>query len=79
VRTWSIGGDMKSVKFWQTEVKTLSLTEKTFFRDAIKTLLAWQTLKEEYMELDLIMRILESEIRIIPPDSSTGKISVVSY
>ena len=70
---------MKSVKFWRIEVKTLSLTEKTFFRDAIKTLLAWQVLKEEYMELDLIMRILESEIRIIPPDSSTGKISVVSH
>jgi hypothetical protein len=70
---------MKSVKFWQMEVKTLSLTEKIFFRDAIKTLLAWQVLKEEYMELDLIMRILESEIRIIPPDSSTGKISAVSH
>ena len=68
---------MKSVKFWRIEVKTLSLTEKTFFRDAIKTLLAWQVLKEEYIELDLIMRILESEIRIIP-ENTTGQMNIAS-
>jgi hypothetical protein len=71
------GGYMKSVKFWRIEVKTLSLTEKTFFRDAIKTLMAWQVLKEEYMELDLIMRILESEIRIIP-ENTTGQMNIAS-
>jgi hypothetical protein len=69
---------MKSVKFWRMEAKRLSLTEKTFFRDAIKTLLAWPELKEEYMELDLIMRILESEIRIIPHKSVTGQINAAS-
>ncbi len=53
---------MKSVKYWKMATKELSLTEQMFFRDAIKTLLAWQALKEEYLELDLIMRILESEI-----------------
>ena len=61
---------MKSIKFWRMEAKRLSLTEKMFFRDAIKTLLAWTTLKEEYIELDLIMRILESEIRVIIPEST---------
>lgn len=61
---------MKSIKFWRMEAKRLSLTEKMFFRDAIKTLLAWPMLKEEYLELDLIMRILESEIRVITPEST---------
>ena len=60
---------MKSVKFWQMAAKQLSWTEKMFFRDAIKTLLQWQILKEEYLELDLIMRILESEIRIVAPET----------
>jgi len=60
---------MKSVKFWQMAAKQLSSTGKMFFRDAIKTLLQWQILKEEYLELDLIMRILESEIRIVTPET----------
>ena len=59
---------MKPVKFWKMAIKQLSLTEKMFFRDALKTLLEWQVLKGEYLELDLIMRILESEIPIIPPE-----------
>jgi hypothetical protein len=63
---------MKSIKFWQMAAKQLSLTEKMFFRDAIKTLLEWQVLKEEYLELDLIMRILESEIRIITPETAVA-------
>jgi hypothetical protein len=50
--------------------KELSLTEQMFFRDAIKTLLAWEVLKEEYQELDLIMRILESEIQLNMPEIS---------
>jgi hypothetical protein len=63
---------MKSIKFWQMAAKQLSLTKKMFFRDAIKTLLGWQVLKEEYIELDLIMRILESEIRIITPETAVA-------
>jgi hypothetical protein len=63
---------MKSVKFWQMAAKQLPLTEKMFFRDAIKTLLEWQVLKEEYLELDLIVRILESEIRIITPETTVA-------
>jgi hypothetical protein len=66
---------MKSIKFWRMEAKRLSLTEKMFFRDAIKTLLAWTTLKEEYIELDLIMRILESEIRVITPESAQRSVN----
>jgi len=61
---------MKSVKFWQMAAKQLSSTEKMFFRDAIKTLLQWQILKEEYLELDLIMRILDSEIRVVTPETT---------
>jgi hypothetical protein len=68
---------MRSVKFWRMEAKRLSLTEKMFFRDAIKTLLAWPVLKEEYLELDLIMRILESEIRIVTPESSTRPMDIL--
>ncbi len=63
---------MKSVKFWKSAANQLSLTEKMFFRDAIKTLLEWQVLKEEYLELDLIMRILESEIGIITPEATVA-------
>jgi hypothetical protein len=59
---------MKSVKFWKMAAKELSLTEQMFFRDAIKTLLAWEVLKEEYQELDLIMRILDSEIQLNMPE-----------
>jgi hypothetical protein len=58
---------MKSVKFWKMATGQLSLNEKMFFRDTIKTLLEWRALKEEYLELDLIMRILESEIPIASP------------
>jgi len=61
---------MKSVKYWQMAAKQLSSTGKMFFRDAIKTLLQWQILKEEYLELDLIMRILDSEIRIVTPETT---------
>ena len=65
---------MRSVKFWQTAARQLSATEKMFFRDAIKTLLQWQILKEEYLELDLIMRIVESEIRIVTPEATDADI-----
>ena len=65
---------MKSVKFWKMEAKQLSSTEKMFFRDAIKTLLQWQILKDEYLELDLIMRILESEVKIVTPEPTDADI-----
>ncbi len=55
---------MKSVKFWKMEISQLSLSERMFFRDAIRTLQAWPSLNEEYRELDLISRILERDIHI---------------
>jgi hypothetical protein len=55
---------MKSVKHWRMEVQQLSHTERMFLINAIKTLLTWKVLKEEYLELDLIKRILETEIQI---------------
>lgn len=64
---------MKSIRFWKMEVKQLSLTERIFFCDAIKTLFAWDLIREEYKELDLIKRILESEIRVTDRDPSKGK------
>jgi hypothetical protein len=63
---------MKSVKFWKMTTKELSLTEQMFFRDAIKALLAWEVLKEEYQELDLIMRILDSEIQLHMPEATAA-------
>ena len=55
---------MKSIKFWKTEIKQLSLTERIFFKDAIRTLLQWDAMKKEFSELEMIERVLESEIRI---------------
>lgn len=55
---------MKSLKFWRMEVQQLSFTERMFLINAIKMLLTWKGLKEEYSELDLIRRILETEIQI---------------
>lgn len=55
---------MKSVKFWKMEVRRLSLTERIFFRDAIRTLLSWGTIQEECVELEVIRRILDSEVRV---------------
>ncbi len=61
---------MKSFRFWKMEVKQLSLTERIFFCDAIKTLFTWDLIREEYKELDFIKRILESEIRIVDHEPS---------
>jgi len=71
---------VKSVKFWRTEIRDLSFTEKMFFRDAIKTLLAWRLLKDEYKELDLIERILELEITAdsAPPEDRVIRRSAIS-
>ncbi|MEW6570762.1 MAG: hypothetical protein AB1390_06275 [Nitrospirota bacterium] len=56
---------LKSIRFWRLEAKRLSLTERMFFRDAIRTLLTWEALREEYAELDLLRKVLESEIQIV--------------
>ena len=55
---------MKTLKFWRMEVQQLSFTERMFLINAIKMLLTWEVLKEEYSELDLIKRLLETEIQI---------------
>ncbi len=54
---------MRSVKFWKTEAKLMSISERMFYRDAIETLLNWQVLRDEYGDLELIKRILDSEIK----------------
>jgi hypothetical protein len=59
---------MKTVKFWRIEVKQLSLPERMIFNTAITKLLSWEVLKRECLELDLIKRILESEIQINAPE-----------
>ena len=64
---------MKSIRFWRMEVQQLTLTERIFFRDAISTLMAWKLLNEEFRELELIKKVLESEIRIIDPESLADK------
>lgn len=54
----------------------LSLTERMFFRDAIRTLQTWEIVKKEYAELDLIKKILEAEIKILsinPPEEKANK------
>jgi uncharacterized coiled-coil DUF342 family protein len=55
---------MRSVKFWRMRIQQLSFMEKMFFKDMIKSLLSWDELKKEVSELDLILKILESEIKL---------------
>ena len=57
---------MKFITFWKMQALDLSLTERMFFRDAIRTLQAWEIVKKEYAELELIKKILEAEINIVP-------------
>ena len=57
---------MKFVTFWKLQALELSLTERMFFRDAIRTLQAWEIVNKEYAELELIKKILEGEINIVP-------------
>jgi hypothetical protein len=57
---------LKSIRFWRAEVQSLSLTERIFFRDAIRTLQTWTAVQREYEELDLIKRVLESELVLYP-------------
>jgi hypothetical protein len=70
-------GSMRFAKFWRMQVSDLSLTERMFYRDAIRTLQAWDTLKEEFAELELIRKILESEINVPsvnPPEEEASAI-----
>lgn len=53
---------MRPVSFWKKQISQLNYYEKTFFRDMIKTLLSWDILKKEVLELELILKILESDI-----------------
>ncbi len=57
---------MKFITFWRMQALDLSLTERMFFRDAIRTLQTWDIVKKEYAELELIKKILEAEINIVP-------------
>lgn len=57
---------MKFITFWKMQALDLSLTERMFFRDAIRTLQAWEIVKKEYAELELIKKILEAEINVFP-------------
>ena len=53
---------MKSIKFWRTAIQQLSQPEMMRYQEAVQILLTWDILKKEYFELDLLKRILESEI-----------------
>ena len=66
---------MRSVKFWRLHIQELSYMEKTFFKDMIKTLLSWGVLKEEVMELDLVLKILEAEIELAELNSPGIKVN----
>jgi hypothetical protein len=57
---------MKFSTFWKMQALELSLTERIFFRDAIRTLQAWEIINKEYAELDLVKKILDAEINILP-------------
>ena len=64
---------MKKVKFWRMEIQQLSVTERMIFTTAMNKLLLWEAFKEEFLELDLIRRLLESEIQVNTPEVKIGK------
>ncbi len=64
---------MKFVTFWRMQALDLSLTERMFFRDAIRTLQTWDVLNKEYAELELIKKILEAEINTVPATIQANK------
>jgi hypothetical protein len=66
---------MRFVTFWRMQALELSLTERMFFRDAIRTLQAWDIVKKEYAELELIRKILETEINVLPVNPKEVKTS----
>lgn len=49
---------MKSIRLWARESERLSALERAFFREALESLLSWEPFREEYGELDLVMRTL---------------------
>ncbi len=53
---------MRPFSFWKKQIQQLDYYEKTFFRDMIKTLLSWDILRKEVLELEIILKILESDI-----------------
>ena len=55
---------MRPIKFWRMEIQQLSASERIGYQKAIKQLLNWDILKKECFELDLIERILESEMNV---------------
>ncbi len=67
---------MRFAKFWKMEIFELSLTERIFYRDAIRTLQAWKPLRDEFAELEMIKKMLEEEIHLpaIDPIKVTGTI-----
>jgi hypothetical protein len=64
---------MKKIKFWRMEIQQLSVTERIIFNTAINKLLSWEVFKKEFLEIDLIRRLLESEIQIHPPEARVTK------
>ncbi len=54
---------MKFVNFWTREIKQLSALERLYLMDAFGSLLSWDVLKTKYGELDLIRKMLESQLR----------------
>lgn len=63
---------MRSVKSWRREIGRLSATEKILFMNAIETVLEWQLLREDFRELDLVKRMLQSEMRLGEEDPTEG-------
>jgi hypothetical protein len=69
---------MKNIKFWRMEIQQLSVTEKMIFNTAINKLLSWDVFKEEFLELDLIRRLLESEMQVNTPELKVAKNNVLA-
>ncbi len=64
---------MKFVTFWRMQALELSLSERMFFRDVIRTLQTWEIVNKEYAELDLIRKILETEINVLPVNQAAER------
>jgi len=55
---------MKPLKFWRMQIQQLSLSERIFYKEVIKTLLTWGVLKRECLELNILQKMLESESNV---------------
>ena len=69
---------MKKVKFWRMEIKHLSLSERMIFTTAMNKLLSWEIFKEEFLELDIIRRLLESEIQVNTPEVKVARSNLLA-